>query len=182
MVEGQVPPCLPNNTYTSASSPAAQKFPGTNEISPSAYQYSYSIPLNHSSSTWNGFAKVEGPGATPCSPYCHASKPSPFLTWDKYTPGQRPDQACYHGYFAVGSEVRQLRERVNSLEMRINQQGIDTANLMHHMGEVLQALRKDQREGNSAIEELSRKIDGLNLNIDEPLVSSEWEELMSEAK
>ena len=71
---------------------------------------------------------------------------------------------------------------MNSLEMRISQQGINTANLMYHMGEVLQALKGDQGEGNIAIEELSKKIDSLLVKIDEPLVSSEWEELISEAK
>jgi len=78
--------------------------------------------------------------------------------------------------------VHQLREHVYSLERRIDQQGIDTANLIQHLGEVLQALREDQRGGNVAIEELSRKIDSLNLKTDESLVKSEWEDLMSEAK
>jgi len=183
MAEGlKAPPYPPTNTYTSALLQSAQKLPGTNEILPSTYQYSYSNPPNRSLSTWNGFATVEGLVATPCSPYCQASKPSPLLTWDKYTPGQGPDQACYHECFAVGSEVHQLREHVYSLERRIDQQGIDTANLIQHLGEVLQALREDQRGGNVAIEELSRKIDSLNLKTDESLVKSEWEDLMSEAK
>jgi hypothetical protein len=131
---------------------------------------------------WNGFATVEDLGATPCSPYCQASKPSPLLTWDKYTPNPRPVQVCYHGCFAVGPEVYQLRKHVDSLERRIIQQGIDTANLMHHLGQMLQVLRDDQREETFAIEELRGKIDRLNLKADESLVNSEWEDLMNEAK
>jgi hypothetical protein len=53
---------------------------------------------------------------------------------------------------------------------------------MYHLGKVLQVLREDQRGGNFAIEELSGKIDRLNLKTDESLVNSEWEDLMNEAK
>jgi hypothetical protein len=87
----EAPSCSPNNAYISTSLPAAQKLLDINEISPLAYQYSYSISPNSSLLTWNGFATVEGPGVTLCSPYYHASRPFLLLTWDKYTPNQEPD-------------------------------------------------------------------------------------------